>query len=383
MLDTETRTIFSIVSNDYSAIKSIDLSCVNCMNLIMRASANKVLYIFAKNTLNIPSLKGQLPQHIVGNLNAIIKRGDEELCRLKNTIEFVKSIFSDNDIPFLIIKTYKDIPYITYDLDVMVNRDQFKLAQEKVLESKMYNESPQLSTSRKPIVSLLHTALVKALTINLKGHEEGETGLVPAMNSLLTVDLHYDFIVRGLKCIDYASIWENQRDVEFLGVKFPTPSLETEMLINVAHMIYELWHISLLDFIFIKRECDKVNWIACLEEAGRHRWEKAFSRFISIIEELNNELCPGDQPLTPFSHSLRESKSLRKAHIGMPHLFDFPFMLKVFYDNIKIASTIPIFDVLYYLLIKMRYISSKRNIIPMYHHWSWWASTIYGKNRPK
>jgi hypothetical protein len=381
-LDSETKVIFSLINEDASAIDDINLKRMDWVNLLMRASANKVLYLFVSRVLNTPVIKGQLPQDIIKLLNVIMSRGDVELRKLKNTLEFINSIFHQNSIPILLIKTYKGFPYVTYDADILVNPSDFKTAQI-ILESKndVFKSSlTETPTKFRPsylfrsVKNNLHHVLYKYLTIPTKGksQDEGEVHIIPSVPHLLTIDLHHDFLVHGARYIDYDLLWENPRMVEISGVNCSIPNLEAETLINIAHTIHENMFISLLNFIFIKENCEKIDWNLCLAQSKKYGWLKSFLRFASLIDVLNSRLCPQKSISLINIPQINKPKAYMVTPLGMPYFYSVPYMVEAFLEHIRVTSVIPLFDILYYFFAKLRYHCTGKKCIPIYHHWLWW-----------
>ena len=68
---------------------------------------------------------------VKGNLAVQIKKeGDKWLKKLKDTLSYIKKTLG-NEIPYLIVRTYKFVPYVTYDVHPIISIEQM----EEIVES--------------------------------------------------------------------------------------------------------------------------------------------------------------------------------------------------------------------------------------------------------
>lgn len=340
-LDRETQMIILFVINDgLHHSKNINFNNVNWNIILRRASLNRVLYQFTKNALE--TLEVSKSPIVKKNFSLIRSEGNEYLNKLGNTIEFITSSFSNADISFLIVKTYRDLPYVTLDVDVLVCPDEYERAERVLKRAGCKIERCQSKLQSDAI-----------------------------LQGLLRIDLHKGFFWQGSDYIDPQLVWEKPREQKIQGKECMIPNLEVEVVLTIVHILYERLHITLLDFLFIKNASEKVNWSIILDQAEKYGWIRALLRFISLINELNSRLYPEEKESLMQFHG--NKFSIPNCQIGvpvsMPYMYPVRYAFDIFWERIFTRRYIPKFDVAYYLFTKFRYHYSRKLRVPIYDHW--------------
>ena len=341
-IDVQTQITLDCIESRSQSIDRIDLEKVDWDRVLRRASSNRLLYYFATNLLDIAEIPASSP--LMENLKLVIGEGNKWLSKLKNTLEFINSTFSRASIPFLVVKTYRELPYVTFDVDVLVRPSNIKEA-ENVLKQK--------------------GAKIKQFEPKLQADV--------VLPGLLRIDLHTGFFWQGSEFLNASLAWNDLRKRKIQQVNCPTPSLEFELALMMAHILYERWHIPLLECLFIKNNYQKVDWNIILEEAKKYGWYKSLLRFISIVNELNNKLYPWEKSSICQSIS-RDAKvafpqSRIESPLTMPYMLSIPYALEIFWERVRNSSHINFFDLGYYLFTTVRYHYTQGQRVPMYHHW--------------
>jgi hypothetical protein len=307
------------------------------------ASLNRVLYVFARNlrvAVSIPK-----PPLLEQNLDEVVTGGDKWLSQLKDTLEFVNDTFSRASIPYLCVKTARELPYVTFDVDILVKPDDF----EGALEA-------------------LQKAGAQTRPYTPKEQTDAE------LAGLLRIDLHHGFYWRNSEYISSDLMWEDPREVEIQQVSCPVPSLNAELALMVAHCIHERFHIPLLELLFLKKASHKVDGRVMLEQAQKHGWDKSARGFVSIVNELGAVTFGDQEPLLciPGAAEARHipTGARLEGTVSMPFMFPFSFSASIFWERLLNKRSLSLFDAGYYLLFSnARYYYTRKLRVPMYGHW--------------
>jgi thymidylate kinase len=190
--------------------------------------------------------------------------------------EFIKvsTIFLQNDIDYIFIKTPSFFPYTSGNLDVLVKEKDFSKA-GNLLES---NGFIKLKNIREFDIKWIY-----------KKFDKGE--------EVLPVHLH-GRVFWGGTFLDSESIWKNRPKEPTEGIVF-TLSPEDCVLTTLAHAFYENAGVRTLDLSIIKYliEDKKIDWEYLKAIADRYKWIDGFYSSLLIYEYLHknifeNELFP-------------------------------------------------------------------------------------------
>lgn len=349
-VDQETRIILNVIRDSFS-VENIDFDNVNWTRILRRASLNRVLYIFTKKLLN--NHKISKFSKLEKMLMIILNEGEKYIESLNKTVREIKTSLLHANIPFLIFKTYRTLPYVTLDVDILVRYKDFGKAAEALLK-----ESIDSANSWDKLYQPKMEAHVK------------EAGL-------LKIDLYTfqtSFWQGWDEYLDIEFIWKNPRKINFLGEEWITPSIEAELALVIVHILHERLQITLLDFLFIKDIHRNIKWNVILEQAKKYGWYNAFLRFISIINELNAKLCPEETEFLIAPDIFEEKVTFPTSKIGvplsMPYVYQLPYAIELFIERFKTSSCLRVVEFSpYYFFAIIRYYLTKREKVPIYHHW--------------
>jgi len=370
-LDYETRMIFKTVTGNFDPRHDgTDFKAQDWLKLLKRASSNHLLYFFVERLLGEEKLK--TPKTIVSKLGLIKKEAETHLLKLKQTTNLVTSALVKAKIPFLIIKTMKDIPYVTFDVDLLVKMKDFDRCQKALNMAAKKNLIRRKTTPLAPRLTLfkfLKADLPRALKINLKPFRKriGKERHLD-FQKLLRIDLYGNLLWQGSRFIDESLIWKKRKIGTIQGIKCPIPSTEIEVALAIVHTINERRYISLMDFLFIKKRCANVDWDLLLAQAKKYKWEKLLLRFVTIFNGLNRKLFPNEvKPAIVIKHKVDEFKI--RGPLSMSFMYPLRYGLETFWYSVRITSTIPIFEILYFVYAKIRHYLSGKEKVPVYIHW--------------
>jgi len=146
------------------------------------AKEDGLLYYFAKRVVEEErSLKDPFEK--------IVEKEERNLIKLKQTLDFINSLFEQEGLDVMFIKLYRGIPYTPRDVDILIRKEQ----------------------SHQVIMAL------KRRNIKLKKFNDVETQFEE--NDLLKVDIYQGFHYLSLDFLDNDFLWKNPRTVNICDVE--------------------------------------------------------------------------------------------------------------------------------------------------------------------
>lgn len=242
------------------------------------AKQNELTYYLSKTVIDH---EGMFPARIP---EVIVKDEKEKQSRLGNTLNFVSSLFKDEELSYRFIKLYRGIQYNPRDVDVLTRKAE---------------------NSRV-------TSAFKRRSATLMVFDEAEINC--EKKGLLKVDLYNGFYYFSREFLDNDFLWADPREVEICGVECPILSYEADLATLLIHSMLGHRYLSLLDFLYAKSLLldRKLNLDKIAKQAKKYEWEHAFSRMIHTLEDAYRALYVDDQV------------------IGFPIVFPPSFTLKLF-----------------------------------------------------
>ena len=146
--------------------------------LLRKALNNRVLYQLA----------------LEDDLVEIRISGDTWVKKLKDTLLLVREVLGNT--PYLVVRTYKYIPYVTFDVDLFLDGENFEMVIGKFVEVGCSESSHDSSLGGR----------LKGQQRNIK--KEG----------LLTIDLHRNFTWQKRQFLDTELLFKNCRKRKVAGV---------------------------------------------------------------------------------------------------------------------------------------------------------------------
>ncbi len=243
------------------------------------------------------------------SLREIIKTAEKEIEKTQKTLDFVKENLPDS----LLVKTYKFIPYITNDLDILVSsKQELEGFQEKHHPGKQ--DKFQKNYFRE---------------------------------DLLRIDLHEDFYWQGFKFVDVEKVFENTQIVEYFGREVRIPSYTFEFILNCAHILFEKRYITLQDFHYLKKLIDeeKIDWKVVEAQAKKYGWWGS-------LNLLHRKMAKQEEKWEPF-----------------PLFLSWREILGIYWEKCRFEKKVPLFDILYYVFARARGKLGIKTRYPYYLHW--------------
>lgn len=288
------------------------------LKFLKKLSHNRVLYSYSKKVLaQGPKLDKEKKQ----DLRKIVREGERRMKQFEKTVKFLNKNLKAKGIPYLVVKTFKYIDYVTFDVDVLVPYEKFYEAQE-LLEKGGCRILPH------PRKQGLHQRnCVK------KG--------------LLNIDLHRNFYWLGIEHVDLNFVWKKPRRRKINGVMCSCPSLEVDFLLHNKQLAYERYYVTLLDYLAVTEGRVDMDFSKIRRQVKKYRWEYSYYVLMHVLDEIENSL---DSVSLPYMYPLKNV---------------FEQLLEVLMHNRKVLFA----DFGYYCFTFMRYFLSGKRRMPYYDHW--------------
>lgn len=262
-------------SSHPDTLKKIENKKIDPDEMLQMAIKNKVLYYFCTKILEEKQDIGIGSQKI----RAILDKGKKRLVRVAETLELISSLFTSEELDFLIIKTFKGLPYKTLDVDVHI-RD------------KDYGQAIHALKSRgASIVGGRFLNIVLKLPVNLT--------LTYRLKGSINIDMYKDIPWRGFPSLDEEFLWKSPRLVDVYGVRCPIPNPEADLLSLLASALFTDRSFTLLDFLYINSLLKgSLNFSELLRQTRKYGWNSQFLKLISIMRNMQriiyqNQHIPG------------------------------------------------------------------------------------------
>lgn len=321
-----------------AGIENLPAGSAFWLDILKAASRNRVLYCFALELKKRygPGLPGAIPERLAD----IITAGDKWQQRLKHTLLFIKERFAGAGIPFLAVKTRRSIPYVTYDVDILVRQEDY----------------PRVSSTLQGEGEFCrHPGKQSRSQMNFFGSQ------------LLTIDIHKDFSWQGFSYLDKDAPWQGIVSSRIAGADVFIPSAEIEFLLYAAHIIYERRHITLLDLnnlVALSKEIKDAQ--ALLRQVRKFGWQSSFIRLLSLMNGLTRQIYPFFKDEFNFVPLPRAEI---RARFQMPYFLSPVTVAGFFREKIMFDRRIPFWDIAYYIFATARYYLGGRRQFPYYRQW--------------
>jgi len=333
-MDKYSKIIVDVVTNNN--VSKIDLLNVDFEKLLVKASHNRVLHVYCKRLL--VNAKSNISNSQRKILEKISLTSERYLLAAHKTIKQIDKIFKKHKIEYLIVKTFKYIDYVTFDIDVLVKYSKFEQA------LKVLNDSD----------------------FKIEDHPGKKTQGLHQRNclksGLLKIDLHRKFFWLGIEHISEDFLWKNTRTMKLYNFKCPVPSNESDFILHNKQLLYERRYVTLLDFIAIKKSIENgINFSAVSKEIEKFCWDESYLRLMLIINWLNFKM---------FGKYLLKNHDIKKISnkcLSMPYHFDLKHVMQIFFEMWQRHNLLSIFGFSYYVFTTVRY--KLKNRLPFYDHW--------------
>jgi len=298
-------------------------------DLLHRASHNRVLYLLSRNLLHAGFSSWELALHTV------LSAGEERLAKLSDTLAFLEATLPAVGIDYLVVKTYKYVPYVTFDVDVLVRPEQFDYAKRTFAE--------------------------KGLSILKHPGESFRKQSNCEREDLLRIDLHQGFYWQGFSYLDTDLVWEQPVHRQIGDIRTPTPSVEVEVLLNIVHLLYERRYVTLLDLIYFRRAFQEgCHWEMIQAQARKYGWGRSLQSLRATLNSLTEYV---------WDTEIAGPKARLPANTRLPYMIPLWQVWGFFFEKARAARSIPWFDFAYYHFATARYYLTGRARLPFYLHW--------------
>ncbi len=341
-MDISSKLIINCLKEGQVSLPQITFD--NFFKLLKHASHNRMLYfLVTKLSLNpADNAKQRLK-------NAVVEKGDLELKKLQNTLCFCKEVLSGSKIKFLVVRTDKFIPFITYDVDLYVEGHYFKSTQEAFRKNgcRIFSHDHSLG-GRKPNCQ-----------VNIR------------RENLLQIDLHENFTWMKTYHIDPTILKESVTSKKIAGIECPVPSAEVEFILNLSSVIYEKFYITLLDFYCLRQALLLAHDLSIIKkQIDRFGWRNAFLYAIGLITIINKVVFPeGENPFLRFEELFDRKLKADTGIRTLPYFFPTCKVLGIFGEKLTKKMHFAPTALAYYFFTKTRYYGTGRGRIPYYDHW--------------
>ncbi|MDP8265634.1 MAG: nucleotidyltransferase family protein [Candidatus Aceula meridiana] len=325
---------------DRGEIKSTDWENVDLEKLLVQASHNRVLYAFVNKLWDLREL---LPEQYIHTLEDVRKEGERNLKALRNTLLLLEETFKRENIDYLIVKTFKYLDYVTFDVDFLVRYQDFQKAIE----------------------------ILKKNNIIIKPHPNPKTQGLHQRNCFksgyLKMDLHRKFFWLGVDHVDSDFLWKDTTCRDIAGIKCPVPSLEVDFLLHNKQLVYERRYITLLDFLAVKWANDEgLNWNDIAKQVVEHRWDDTFFVLLNWLNYLHREIFH-ENMVDPDKHFYNKKYTINERQLRLPFHYPVKDVMKVFSEIVTKNKHLPSREFAYYFFTTGRYLATHR--LPFYDHW--------------
>lgn len=339
MIEKYSKIIVDVILKK-DELKPIDWDSIDFVKLLVQASHNRLLYRFASNLLDSGI---DMPDEHREILMDVVKEGEKSLGVATKTINIIDDVLKKENLDYLIVKTFKYLDYVTFDMDFLVRYEDF----EKVIEA------------------------FKKHDVKVTPHPNPQSQGLHQKNCFrkgtLTMDLHRKFFWLGVDHIDLEYVWGAPTKREMYGVNCLVPNLETDFLLHNKQLVNERGYITLLDFLAVKYANDEgLDWEAIVEQIFKYKWDGAFFVLMGWLNYMHREIF-GEDMVDVSKHFKKKHRVMSKKELKLPLIYPVWDVMNVFKEIAFKQKHIPYFEFAYYFFAMGRYLIKNR--FPFYDHW--------------
>jgi len=331
----ETQIVKEVLENDFS---KIDAGGADLHKILKSADNNRVLYQFSLN------LKDHLTQSSrnhpwIAGLDVVLKNCRREMDLLKKTLIFINDFFARSRKEFMVIKTFRSMPFVTLDVDTLVKGEDFE--EVKGILGKYDHEEFGSNPTLQPHMKMKDT---------------------------LIIDLHHELTWKREDFFDNDLTWKDPREVLIEGIPVFVPNLEVEVMLLISHLFRERWQITLLELLYLKSVSPSVNWDLILAQAAKYGWLYLFKRVASLINSINRKLYKDSCDVIPVTNAnYRIFMPLSLPYVFTPHL-----AMETFFAWKK---KVTFYEFAYYCYCLLAYNFTRGDKVPIYRHFEYFDNS--------
>ena len=311
----------------------IDFKKIIWKKFFIDASNNRILDYCCRKLIQLGLIEDE---NVKASVKTILLVADGYYDKIKLTLNFLNTKLAK--YPFLICKTEKDIGYVTFDVDVLFKK-------------KDYWEI------------LSHLQKLGGKYIECKNKLQADI----IFTDLLRIDTHINFHWQKSVFISEEKLWKNTTLKKVFGIKCYTPNLDNEVILNLLNLIYERHYIPLLDYYFLLKHVNNVNWNEIISVAIKYNWIKGLqiilNKFNQIHFFLNNRI------LIDIDINNKNYKFTKVNKLKIPFIYTYREGIHVFSERIFKCHYFRLYEFLYFLFSKTRFDWFDNSKVPIYGHW--------------
>lgn len=265
-------------------------------------------------------------------------QGNEWLQKLTNTLTFLNQVLGKN-VDYLVVRTFKYIPYVTFDVDVFIPNKDFERA----------------------------IILFKENGCKVESHDNSLGGRIPRAQvnvrkqDLLTIDLHQDFTWQKRQFLNPNIMFQDAQIKEINGISVKIPSSEVELLLCMADITHERFNITLLDLIWLHGLSGQIkHWDLIFKQVRQYGWFNTFYYTGKIINAMTHSI---------YNKEVIPEIGKSDGNYSLPYLLPVWICWLSYLENFKSTKKIPTTSLAYMHFNKFRYYLSNKTKMPYYDHW--------------
>lgn len=315
-------------------ISSVDFSKINWSKFFYEASNNRLLFYFSNKLIQLELI---LPNEIKSFLkDEVISLGQQYLNKTKKTLQFLNENLANFD--FLICKTGKDIEYVTFDVDVLVWPKDY-------------------------------SAVVKCLSkkngefIDCPSKLQGDI----IIDDLLRIDLHDNFHWQKSDFIPLEELWRNTVVKEVFGINSVCPRMEIEITLALLNLIYERQYIPLLEYDFILKHQNEIDWKIIFSLAETNGWLGALIKILNKFNQIHYFLF--NNFFIDLNKYKKDYKLKKIKQLKIPFIYTYWEGFQIFFERFIKRRYFRPYEFFYFIFAKTRFHITSSKRVPIYGHW--------------
>jgi len=232
-----------------------------------------LLHLSSINNVEFQLVKNLLSKHIfqIGSEEEILLNKVLECCcdnqrKYLKTLEYIIPYLTEKNIEYMVIKSYAPYDFIRDDIDILI------IGKKKYLETIRFLENNNWQPSNRQ---------------NSQVHFDRD--------GMVQIDLHkwvgWDNLGTsgiGGNLFDNNELWEKHRKVNFNGMDINVPSVEDDVLIIIAHSIFQHHYTTLNERIHVAeliKSAENIDFDYINKTADAARWQRGIKTLFYHVNE--------------------------------------------------------------------------------------------------
>jgi len=270
-----------------------------------RASLNKIEQILIEEL--------SLKENCYKNKTILSKLNEEKDKRaIYEKILYEVLIFFENEnIRAIPIKSIYPFPYVDADLDIVIIDDDFRSLKDRLIK---IGYKDYKSPKREPFKHFF----------------------IKEKNRYPLIHIHRQLSWNGIIILDKFQLWEKSVTYDMRYGRIKKPSNEFDILIAVAHCMFENFFITGNDILLFSMIKD-INWTLIMDQAKKFNWSTGLYTYLKIINTYYQYIINNKIIENKVMNSLSKGVLFPDREIGLKHLV-LPSMIEVEYIFLPIIE---------------------------------------------